>query len=188
MDLYKIYQYNIWHLINSYKLKYYWINIKDYEFFNATLASYKQFFQTNPWLKKYNQNKIMLANDIIKNGTFTPFINLNLKNNKIQILMGKHRIYSLKLYSCFLKINKKFLCLELPESDITFNSKILLFDYTQIKKNILIRNFDELISFLLNTGDALTSYLWENNCEPFPPFNDPELFEEWLNGPEPSID
>ena len=97
--------------------------------------------------------------------------------------MGKHRVYSLLLYKKYFKINKKFLFLDISNVKIWNNSKnnkLLFTNHIDLERQ---KHGLDLISFLLDLGDNLTPYLKENNCTPFPPFNDEKLFEEWLNTP-----
>ena len=65
-----------------------------------------------------------------------------------------------------------------------------MFNENKLITKIIPKNFKEIYFLIFDTGDALTPYLWKNNCTPFPPFNDEKLFEEWLNTPieEPNID
>jgi hypothetical protein len=187
-NLYSLYQYNIWHLINNYNLKYYWLDISKEKFYNGihngTFNDFSE-IKEDPWLQKYSSNKIELAKDILNKGTFTPFI-YYIKDNKKYILLGRHRIYSLNLLK---NINKKFLFIELPNIDkkeIYKNKKPLWFYSNCVKDPCLeskVCSNRLIFDVLLNTGDTLTPYLWENQCIPFKPFNDEKLFEEWLNTP-----
>ena len=184
-DLYKLYQDNIFNLINSYNLKYYWFDIKKEQFFNGT-KDYRPYdfikFLDDPYLKQFNKDKIQLAKDIIKRGTFTPFFFWEIDGKKY-IFLGKHRLYSLKLYNQFFPIKRKFLFIEVPLiiEDCDSRQSLYFFEKNNlIPKKYIPKNYLELYKLLCFTGDSLTYYLWENNSEPFSPFNNIDEFNNWI--------
>ena len=93
----------IWQLINLRGCSYQWLNINDYEF-NRDEISCKSSIDWsvsttyNSYLQMYENVKIELGKDIIKNGMYFPFIIATDTNSKIlPIIFGKHRLYSLQL-------------------------------------------------------------------------------------------
>ncbi len=73
IDYYKLYQYNIWVLINEYKLEYHWWNIHDIEWYTDEEAYNFSISKNNdPWVFKYQEDCKQLGHDILNNGTFTP--------------------------------------------------------------------------------------------------------------------
>ena len=72
-------------------------------------------------MNKYNKEKSDLAKDLIDNGCFFPFFSSadKTRDNKIDIVLGKHRVYSLLLYYTLYpeKDKKKFLIIEFPKKD-----------------------------------------------------------------------
>lgn len=185
MDLYKLYQYNIWHLINTYKLEYEWIDIKKEKLYNGMkdceFTNFEKMIQ-DPWLQKYSNKQEKLGKEIIKIGTYTPFI-FQFAQEKKYVILGRHRIYSLNLLN---QINRKFLFIKIEPNKTLYNSTSLYFFSDIFPQPKLVNNIitsDLIYNLLINTGDALTSYLWKNNCIPFKPFNDEQSFKEWINNP-----
>lgn len=192
MNLYNIYQYNIYILINKYKIKYSWINLQDFlNYRDGQGWSQALNFSVlnNPWLQKYRKKQKQLGQDILQQGTFTPIFTIK-SNNFYYVMLGRHRVASLILNYLENPLkyqNHKILCIEI--SSFNFDVKFLKYNLLLLNnKKVSIKNIQELYSFLLRIGDGLTPYLWENKCKPFAPFNDEKLFEEWLNGPEPTIE
>lgn len=184
-----MYIYNIYHFINSYSLEYHWLNLNEHIFYNGVKnlkPSNYDTFSRDPWLKKYANKKIQLAEDIIRNGTFTPIFYYEINNNKY-ILGGKHRIYSLKLYSILYPINRKFLFIKLPIEHNELNpinpdQKLFYFNHDTecpIMKDVLTSA--NIWTIFVDTGDALSPWLHENKAKPFTPFNDEQLFEKWIS-------
>lgn len=68
-------------------------------------------FETDLFLKEFSKDKFLLGEDIIKNGTYYPFM-VTVNNGKYYVMEGNHRIMSLKLLrNSNLIDNKKFLCI-----------------------------------------------------------------------------
>lgn len=185
MNLYRLYQYNIWHLINSFKCQYKWLNINQEQFYNGFKnISYKDFslIQEDPWLQKYSNNQYKLGENILKIGTFTPFIYQEYDNKKY-IMLGRHRIYSLKQN---LNQNREFLFIKIPHLNENFqynNIKLWKFSNYSPPYQIKIKNNEELLILLIQSGDALSQYVWKNKNIPFDIFNNKNKFNKWINSP-----
>lgn len=188
-NLYNLYQYNIWHLINDYNLDYYWIDIQKEDFYNGMWrASFNDFSETrnDPWLNKYSKSHNQLGENILDVGTFTPFFYQENRGKKY-ILLGRHRLYSLK--SLNKNLNRKFLFIRVPHTnnnEIKYkNKKLWFFSFDNPDPYLTdqIQTNNLLFNLLINTGDFLTPYLWKNNCIPFKPFNNEQSFKEWINNP-----
>ena len=137
-----------------------------------------------------------MAEDILDNGTFTPFFYMIDTQNNKQIYLGKHRLYSLLLYNQNKKINRKFLFIECPytllgQYNYQIPEKIKQANVLELfgktgKQDLKIKNFlpDTLADIndtLLYTGDALSLWLYDNNMTPDKIFNDESAFKEFLN-------
>lgn len=112
-DYYKLYQYNIWVLINEYNLEYHWWNIHEIKWYtDEEVYDFSISKNNDPWVLKYKDDCKKLGYDILKNGTFTPLFYKEY-NNKIYISIGRHRAYALSLIPhdkkfLFIKINDNF--------------------------------------------------------------------------------
>lgn len=185
---YSAYKYNIHTLINKYNFEYYWFYIDEFEFKNgAPNINPYDFTQLNdPYLLKYANNKIELAKDILKNGTFTPFVYWEQNNFKILIL-GKHRLHSLLQYNKKEKIKRKFLFIKLPYPPYVriwenYTEPILWFHFKSQKPvETTLTNYFQLAKLLVITGDTLSRKIYGQNILPDKIFNDEILFKEWLS-------
>lgn len=184
-NLYLLYQYNLWHLINTYKLKYEWLDLSKEKFYNGVKGQSSSDWSPaygNPWLNKYRPNKTGLAKEILADGMFTPIFYQRINDRKY-VIIGKHRLYSLLFYNAIYPINKKFLFIELPneENPIELKEQELIWFNEQGKtKKIIPKTLNEISFLLFDTGDFLTSWLWKYEIKPNPVFSDEILFEEWL--------
>ena len=187
LNKYQMFIFNVYHMIKSYGLEYHWFDINENIFYNGVKGldgSAFRLFQNDPWLFSYANNKIKLAEDILQNGTFTPIFYYEINNRKF-VIGGKHRLYSLKLYSAIKKINRKFLFIKLPknmeEIDFSVSDQKLYYYNGEIQQSLRKpRTANELLFILNDTGDSMSPWLFKNNQIPFTPFNDEELFEKWL--------
>lgn len=197
---YQIYYYYycllLHNLIHNYNLSYEWLNLNNYKFKNITGNKYKDFFLKNKFLAKYNSNKKGLGLEILEKGNYFPFFILedNEKKEK-QILLGKHRLYSL-LSNKNEIIDKKFLFIKFPYltiKDIATNQQqqnkyIQSFTFDKGYNNFVIKYYNEMGIFFRNflyISDNLPNliYFYKDNILPNPIFNDEKLFEEFINSP-----
>ena len=74
-----------------------WVKPKDFQNFFTKSTDFKNFYLDNPYLKHYQNDKIKLAEDILKNGTYFPIF-AKKEKDYVRIYQGNHRIYSLMLY------------------------------------------------------------------------------------------
>ena len=196
--LYEMYIFNIWHLINTYKLKYYWFNIEENKWYNGLKGALPHNFNglnQDPWLKKYSFNKFKLGQDIINNGTFTPFFFQQINNYNF-VRLGRHRLYSLILNNRITPIKKNFLFIEFPlfqdiqnnetlEEIKTWNQKLYFFDPAR-QKPILKqpKNQSEFFYIMNQNGDILSHYFHRTKIKPFEGFNNEQIFNNWINNPK----
>lgn len=112
----KIYPYIIYHLVHDLGCEWEFFSLEDNrEYINGTNLDYQYFDRKNPYLRRYNKNKIGLAKDQIENGIIFPFFGQKEENGTIKFLLGKHRFYSLMLYKHLNgSIAKKFLIIYYP--------------------------------------------------------------------------
>lgn len=69
----------------------------------------------NPYLNEYKDTPIKLAEDILNNGMYVPFIMDRITGN-LAIINGTHRMNALAYYSLNIEpVHKKFLCLILKD-------------------------------------------------------------------------
>ena len=185
INYYNIYIYNLFYLIKIFNLKYTWININNEQFYEGVNLSYSYDFSLleNSW-----KNKILLAEDILKNGMYTPIFYYQF-NNKKYIILGKHRIYSLILYNKIKPINKEFLFIELPHTEKKYLSNFLFFYWDNTYPLIKTKIFSsfQLINLLIVTGDLLSKYLQLNKTIPSKIFNNKNNFEKWIQQQEFNI-
>lgn len=151
------------------------------------------------FLESFLQNKISLAKDIIKNGTYWPFWGIKY-NNKIYIVEGKHRFFSLYSLNQIEKINKKFLCFILPVSYFNYEKHYIELEqkkinvpcaYFYLNNSSFIDNFIPVNLFqvyrnILIFGMKLSDLIFKTNEKypeyilPHPILNNEKLFEEFL--------
>ena len=190
ITIWDVYQYNIWHLINSYKLEYRWMTVE--ELAEIDCPQDEEWVKRDPkdkWLNKYQNCKIGLAKDVIKNGTYFPFLVSSI-NNRLSIYAGKHRYDSLMKLSHIQKVTRKFLIIIFPIDMKLKKIKPFLFGapslfsqettkkYKRIKPNLITYDFIQNIE-LSQRGFP---YLISN-----PPliFNNELFFEQWISNPLP---
>ena len=187
-NFYIAYIYNIYYLINYYNLKYEWLDITKNNFFDGIKnRSYSNFSGFgNPWLDKYLSNTIELAEDIMENGIFCPFFYQKI-NDKKYLIMGRHKLYSLLLYSKIKPINRKFLFIEIPNSTNQlqikdFSKKLFYFNHNNMNPIMYnLKTQKEFFKIIHDTGDALTDYLWFKKSIPYKAFNNENYFQDWIN-------
>lgn len=197
INYYELYKNNLKKILTAYNFKYYWLDIASETFYNSIYRACDDFTHTdNQYLLKYQNYKVGLAEDILKNGMFTPIFYMVDDKGRKQIYLGKHRLYSLILYSQNKRINKKLLFIECPYSilgqynykipdDVKQTNVLKLFGSTG-QRDLEIKDFypdtlADINDVLLYTGDALSPWLYDNNITPDKIFNDENAFEEFLN-------
>lgn len=192
---------NIKKIIQNEKIEYGFYNLeKINNFFSFDPVSFHRNidYEKDLFLESFSQNKVLLAKNIIEIGTYWPFWGIKY-NNKIFIVEGIHRIFSLQLLNKINKINKNFLCLILPISysdykkhniksqqknnvpcdyfylnNLSLIDKINLMDFYQIYENILIFGM-KLSNLIFKTNNKYPNFI-----KPNPIFNDEELFKQFL--------
>lgn len=188
----KEYLYNLYYLINTLGCKWEFIPFCNKNYNNGTNLDYRDFSIKNKYLLMAQENKTKLAEDILKNGIIFPFFAFNLNyNNKISIAQGKHRIFSLLLYSknnnCL--IDKPFLWIELPQSSKIFIPKNTLCTYglktDSIKKiEMDITDSQTLYQLLDFLGSSISTPFFNNSSfQPNPIFQNENLFRQFIESP-----
>lgn len=124
---------------------------------------------------------------------YFPFIISKNTNNQDIIVLGKHRLYS--LYLNLNKINKKFLCIEVPREwliDISNEYKFLgeskkdLHIYAYVNHLILTKQKTNDIHSIWTHFFRFSDYLgadmfaYKDEIKPHPIFNNEELFEKFI--------
>ena len=128
---------------------------KRYLFSEEDIRSNLSDIDYNPFLNNCKENPTALAEDILKNGMYVPFI-MNKVTGNLAIVNGTHRLNSLAYYSLNVApIHKKFLCIVLKEGQtypLQYNLPWLydgyLFYVPLQKKEYLTQLFD------LNGGEV----------------------------------
>ena len=187
----------IYQLINNYHWSYLWIDLNhsDYLYKNCSGKRYKEFFTQNSYLNDCKNNKKQLGLDILKNGMYFPFFGLSLEQkelskHQINLLLGKHRLYSL-LNNKELLENKKFLFLIAPFSPSEmFNSKILINEeiYIAQKNNLYTftaKNRNQFVRAFIMFSDTIPEWIYPYGelIKPNPILNDEELFKQFIESP-----
>lgn len=193
---------NIKKIIKNEKIEYKFYNLEEMSnYFSFENFSFHRSINYNKdlFLENFSQNKISLAKDIIKNGTYWPFWGIKY-NNKIYIIEGIHRFFSLYSLNQTEKINKKFLCFILPVSyfnyekyDIELQQKKINVPcaYFYLNNSSFIDNFIPVNLFqvyrnILIFGMKLSDLIFKTNEKypeyilPHPILNNEKLFEEFL--------
>lgn len=188
--LYNVYFLNdIKKLIKNYNCSYKFLSITDYAFLNHSGLPYKS-FTYNEYLKESQNDKTLLAKDILKNGMFFPFFGY-IKDGQFYIILGKHRLYSLLLQYKKQPFNNKFLFIIFP-SDFLRKSKKheqkqTMYKYDgQILTELFIVEDKELVTVVDKFGFFLSNEIFQFNKEhkeqikPSLILNDEELFKQFL--------
>lgn len=111
---YKIFFENFYTFYHTHHCTYEFLKITDYKFFNVSGKSYFSGVKNNLFLADYDVNKIALGKNILSKGLYFPFYLLkDTEENEKNILLGKHRIYSLLCLPNKI-IDKKFLFITIP--------------------------------------------------------------------------
>lgn len=198
IDLYyKYYLINIYNLIHTYQCNWYFEEIpKEHcKYVNNTHLKHDHFQSANSFLNKYREEKMLLGEDLIKNGSFFPFFShKNQRENTIDIILGKHRVYSLMLYYNFHseEIKKQFLIIELPEKTSNiYHSKInkdVFYAFREDLNPILVpqqlhSRFHLLVHLFDAIGGKLSNLLFNSNLSPSEILNNENLFTQFINEP-----
>ena len=187
LTLQDVYEYNIWHLINSYGLKYKWVNIE--ELSQILYSKDKTWESENQWIKKYQRHKIGLAKDIVQNGTFFPFFTSYNDDGDMILCGGRHRSESLTKLNHIYPIKRYFLVIYFPSKvneilQIKKTNQPLFFsnEHNKLQK-IIIKDFKtrDITNFLEILGSAYASQ-FPNVSKPLI-FNSPLRFKRWINNP-----
>ena len=196
----------IWQLINYRGCSYKWINVNDYNF-NLEEVSKKSCTDwstaviQNEYLQLYQESKIELGRDIIKNGLYFPFIiGTNQMSNELPVIFGKHRLYSLLLNPDETK-DMEFLFIIFPHgfdyfdtyksnqnNDYQKNEIICtylhpsyswsIYEYKTNQENVI---FSEFSNFSDHLPDQMFQY--RDIIKPNPIFNNKNAFEDFINNP-----
>lgn len=191
------YLYNIHTLINKYNLEWTFIDVEkeiyQYESYDKDEINNGEnfIFGDNRYLRKYKDEKIKLAENILKEkGMFFPFF-ATKRNNKNEILLGKHRLYSLKLYIDKYKVfPQKLLCIffsnDWREEIINdFCGELYQYDYV---KDFLSKEFFSTHNAICKAcdsfGHTLGLFLFDwPEIKPSRILNDEEAFLDFINNP-----
>ena len=195
---YLYYPFNIKQLLSeNVGFSYKFLTISEVKLANPDFGS-NFLYDDNKYLNSVNDNKIKLAADILKNGTFWPMF--MTKDGYVE--EGQHRLYSLKKYNEEVSpVKRKFLFIEISHYFSTEKNMINYLtniDY-QNPKNIyaLDNNYNFFIRQTISPTDIenecfkissgfLNSLIFEinkkspNYIKPNPIFNDEKLFEKYL--------
>ncbi len=188
---YHLQLYNIHTIINHYGFKYRWLDVSKEKFLNYTHVSYKYLLPQDKYLQDVKEDRSKMGEDILQRGMFFPFFYC-IKDNQNYLFMGKHRLHSLLLYHKQCKFNKKFLFIEYysdpwekkENSDEIPDDFPKLFTWRDGKfYKVRPKTYCDLNWMLVDNGDSLSNWLYDNNIQPSPIVNDEKLFEEFINKP-----
>ena len=200
----KYYLWYIYKIIHEYHGEYRWVNLIDTPI-TGTWADKEHFTRCG---NKYINEGIdlndhtYLANDILKNGMYFPFmIRDGNKTDGYEIVLGSHRLYSLYLLEPEKLKEKDFLCIKIPFNDNSFKiykdltSPTCDYNYYYSNKDnaIFAQKAENKIDFIkkflwFSDNVAFLAFDERKETPPHPILNNKELFEEFINGPEPTID
>lgn len=194
---YYYYMISLHNLINTYNCAWDFHSINEKQHINGTNLKYTDFTH-NEYLKKYENEKIGLAEDILNNGMYFPYFVYGLpeeqENNIIHLALGKHRYYSKLLYQH--KNNKliedKFLFIYVPDilpkvthrnlNKYYYKFNCNNFDVT-ISDNVFVNSRKELMIYFDIVGGKLSRDLAINQIPTNPILNDEELFRQFIESP-----
>lgn len=130
-------------------------------------------FKGNPFLMEYQHKPILLAEDILKNGMYVPFLLKHSDdcNDKIAFCNGAHRLNSMATYSLTVEpIHIKYPCLIFPYEEVFEKLYLLPWMYEGFAFYVPINNRDHLIQlFDLNGGEVTKNLrLYNKNIEKYP--------------------
>ena len=204
-QLYDIYLYNLYQMINKLKYKWEWARVSTYRFSNFGEYDVTDFSRLpNPYLLEYQGEKIKLAKDILENGMYFPFyggkIDKPINPELYFILQGKHRLYSLTRYSEDIDfIWKKFLFITYPidiqyfrmftNRNETLPEPIQMYDVDQETGTIVLETFNlytETVKVMDRLGGAMGNYFYKlrkQGIEVKAPsvLNNEDEFNEFIN-------
>ena len=198
---YKYYMINIYNLIHYYKCDWSFDKVpkdKNEIYVQRTRNDHTNFAVNNKYLIKYKDEKIGLANELHKKGCYFPFfiIKKEQPDHPTNIVLGKHRIYSLLNYAKQMPEEKQssFLFIHLPNKDTDYEkvTENIFWGYTKeelkpvIAQQKHICGLDPMPLFLFfdRIGGHLSSMIFDNDdIKPNPILNDEELFRQFIESP-----
>lgn len=163
-DIKKIYNnqylFNIQQLLLNTDYEYKFISFKDLFLSNENIGTNFILESSDLFLESYSKDKILLAKDILKNGTYWPcFIT---KDNKV--IEGQHRVFSLQLYNNLVnEIDLKLLCFISPFDVQQIYNKNSLLSSSNLNNPVEYYHLNEE-SLTLEKIVALNSYLIHQSC------------------------
>lgn len=195
------YMANLHNLINKYHGTWKFVDINEVSFINMTNYDYRILNEKNPYLKECKTDVTKLAQDLLENGMIFPiFATYNDDENKINVVLGKHRVYSLLTLNQMTPIKKKFLVITFPSEEILKDMKLFesdtefmyLYSMDRSSKKLIpkITYFKEIMNLKrwVHTYDlagGILTFFFKNNPKaiPNPVLNDEKLFKEFIENP-----
>ena len=196
IQLYNNYLYNVYTLINDCGLKWEFLDMSN---INSNYIPSRQDevnngenfeLTNNKYIYQYKDDKIQLALNIANEGMFFPFYCDAIDKN-IVIHLGKHRLYSIKLYiETYKTFPKKLLFIYLPSDDEQNFNDIYLYNYRYCNDfsayKLEKQNIQSAIDIIKNCdifGSVLSALLFDTDIKPHSILNDEQLFIDFINNP-----
>jgi len=193
------YLHNIYTLINTYNLQWEFLDISNVKNsfppdLEDCINNGENFnISNNKYLQKYSEKKIELAKDILENGMFFPFFATKDKE-KIIIYLGKHRLYSLKLYmDLYPNYSKELLFIFLPEGWRRQNEipksfqGVFLFNLNINQEQAIIHEYPEQWTNVIENcdrfGSLISDFAFDYKLKPNKILNNKQAFIEFINNP-----
>lgn len=169
---------NVYKILTNNQFHYCWIEAEHIK----EDANPRKWFEQDYYLNKYKSDKIKLAQDILLNGTFTPFFGIQHVDKTFEICSGGHRIESLHLLPQS-EIKRKFLFIYWDTSCERLCEPIQLYTISLPFNKIALQTFYTYHEVFINMDALFGSIddIFPNNlAKPLEVFNDELIFEKFL--------
>lgn len=181
---YYLYPYLIYNIINNGFCDYEWMNFSSKRIvLKENIA--ETFFNVNNSYVTENKDILFLAEDILKQGLYFPFIGYYIENKQYFVKLGKHRAYSISNHP--ICKNKEFLFIHIPmyiSDKYSFKDKIIIPMFYPDGKIILrsTNNSEIIFQSFMKFSDHLGNLMYKNRdmIKPNNIFNNKILFENFL--------
>lgn len=181
---YYLYPYLIYNIINNGFCNYEWMSFSSKKIFLKEDIAEIFFDVENSYVTE-NKDILFLAEDILKQGLYFPFIGYYLEKEQYFVRLGKHRAYSISNHPTCK--NKDFLFIHIPRyitKKYSFKDKIIVPIFHPDGKIILrlTNNSETIFQSFIKFSDHLGNLMYKNRdiIKPNNIFNNKILFENFL--------
>lgn len=181
---YSCYQENIYKILKHPNFSYSWEKIDNCILSKGIDLDEDWEIKNNSWLMSNINKKIELARDIVKRGTYSPFLSnyegKNLEGKNIySVICGGHRIYALKELLKLQEINKDFLFIYSNRFYLEKPITLYNLEFDNFKETKFY-NKGDIFYFMGRFIDVLNDFFFQEGAIPLSIINNKEALENLL--------